>query len=182
MNGVKNFCVLCAVFIIAACDRGGGGASGPTSPSLNMTFTGTSSPENNTVYMAKNSAISDGGFIAIDVKLNNISDYVYGTSLSIDFDAAKIGFIGYSKGNFLEQGGNTATSYMWAESVNKLSFGITRLGGVGGISGSGTLVTLKFKAIETGNSVISFNECTLKDPALNTIIVANWNGGAVIAQ
>lgn len=181
MNGV-NFWILCAIFIIAACGGGGGCGSSPTSPSHNMTFTGVSSPENNTVYMAKNDAMTDGDVIAIDVKLNNISDYVYGTSLSIDFDAAKIGFIGYSKGSFLEQGGNTATSYMWAESVGKLSFGITRLGGVGGISGSGTLVTLKFKAIEAGNSTISFNGCTLKDPALNTIVVANWDGGAVIAQ
>lgn len=177
----KNFVALYASFLISACGGGGGNGSGPTLPSHNMIFSGSSVIGDNTVYLAKNDALSGGDVIAIDVKLNNFSDYVYGASLAIDFDSEKVDCVGYSAGTFLEQN-EKMVAYGWSESTNKVSFGITRLGGVGGVSGSGTLITLKFKAIETGNSTISFNGCTLKAPALNTIIVASWDGGAMMVQ
>lgn len=131
--------------------------------------------------MAKNNSLSSGDVIAIDVRLNNVSDYVYGTAFGVDFDSTKIDFVGYATGSLLEQGGKTA-EYMWAENSNEVILGITRLGGVGGVSGSGTLVTLKFKAVAAGNSTISFGYGSLKDPALNTVTINSWDGGTVAVQ
>jgi general secretion pathway protein D len=46
---------------------------------------------------------------------------------------------------------------------------LNRLPGAGGMSGSGTLVTLKFRAIARGPASISFEEITLRDSKLQVI-------------
>ena len=150
----KHLLTLCTVLIITAC--GGGGGNGSTSPSTTISFSGTN-PGSNSVYMAQNSALSSGDILAIDVKMNNLSSNAYGAAFDVDFDSTKMTYNSYAVGSFLEQGENTVNYQMGLQSGNsgKLVVGISRQGGVGGVSGSGTIVTLKFRV--TGNLSVAFS-------------------------
>lgn len=176
-NGSKILCIL-STLIIIACDGGGG----PTSPSRTITFAGTSSPGIDAVYTAKNNALSSGDILAIDVKMNNLSSNVYGAAFDVDFDSTKITFDSYVAGSFLESGGNTVNYHMGLQSGNngKLVVGISRQGSVSGVSGSGTIVTLKFKV--TGNSSVAFSNYELRDSNNLPISGINWYGGSITIQ
>lgn len=168
-----------SMFLISACGGGGGGST-PTSPTIpitSVTFSGSSSGYN--VYMAKNDGQSSGGILAIDVKVNNVSN-VFGAAFNIDFDSTKMTYSNsYSAGSFLETGGNSVSYLPATQSGNsgKLIVGVSRQAPSGGQSGSGTLVTLKFNV--TGGGSVSFSNNSLKDSSGNTISAATWSGGTV---
>lgn len=175
-NGLNMFYILSALLIISAC--GGGGGSSSTSPSSTIVFTG-STPGSNSVYMAQNNITGDD--LTIDIKANNISSGVYGTAFNVDFDSSKITYKSYTNGSFLEQGGNSASYQVALQSNNsgRLVVGISRQGDVSGVTGSWTLITLKFKA--TGSSSLSFSDNELRDSS-NQAVSATWYGGTVTVQ
>lgn len=143
-------------------------------------FTGTTSPGDNTIYMAKNSSLSIGDIIAIDVKSNNISSGVFGAAFDVDFDSSKITYDSYVAGNFLEQGGATVhyEAILQSDNSSKLVAGITRQTGTA--TGSGTLITLKFKV--TSGSTVGFSRNELRDQSNLTILGTTWSGGTVTVQ
>jgi hypothetical protein len=159
----------------------GAGGSGPTSPSATISFLGTT-PGSDAIHMSQNSSLSSGDILAIDIKANDISSNVYGAAFDVKFDSSKITYDSYVSGSFLESGGNTVNYQVGLQSGNsgKLVVGISRQGPVSGISGSGTLVTLKFKV--TGISVVVFSNNVLKDSSNQTISGINWYGGMVAVQ
>ena len=88
----------------------------------------------------------------------------------------------YSSGSFLEQRGNTV-NYRLAlrtDKNGKLVVGISRQGAGNAISGSGTLMTLKFSV--TGNSSTAFSNYELKDSANQAISGITWHGGSITIQ
>lgn len=175
----KHLLILCMVLIIFACG-GGGGGSAPTSPSAAISFLGTTRGSD-AIYMSQNSSLSNGDFLAIDIKANDISSNVYGAAFDVKFDSSKITYDSYVSGSFLESGGNMVNYQVGLQSGNsKLVIGISRQGPVSGISGSGTLVTLKFKV--TGSSVVVFSNNALKDSSNQTISGIIWYGGAVMVE
>lgn len=176
------FLVLLITVALPACGGGGGGGgTGPTSPSTTISFSG-STPGNNAVYMAKNNALSSGNILAIDVNVNNVSNNVYGSAFDVDFDSTKMTYDSYAAGSFLESGGNTTSYQVGLQSGNsgKLIVGISRQGAVNGISGSGTLITLKFNV--TGNSSVAFSNYELRDSSNQTISGITWYGGTMAVQ
>lgn len=162
--------------LMSACGGGGGGGSSPTVPSTIMTLS-SATPGSNSVYMVKNSSLSSGSVLAIDIKVDSVSN-VFGAAFDIDFDSTKMTYSDYSAGSFLETGGHTVT-YIATQAVNKLIVGVSRQSPSGGQSGSGTLVILKFNV--TGDTSVSFSNNSLKDSSNNTIS-ATWYGGNVTVQ
>ena len=162
------------LFLISAC--GGGGGSSPTGPGMTVVFSGSSSGYN--VYMASNSSLSSGSVLAIDIKVDSVSN-VFGAAFDVDFDSTKMTYSSYSAGSFLETGGNSVSYQPVPQSGNsgKLIVGASRQAPSGGQSGSGTLVTLKFNV--TGATSTSFSNNSLKDSSNNTIS-ATWSGGGTV--
>lgn len=154
----------------------GGGSSGEknviTTPSQVLAFNGTT-PGGNTVYMSQNSALSSGNILAIDIKSNNISN-AYGMAFDVDFDSSKITFDSYAAGSYLESGGDTV-NYFVSPQTGKLVVGISRLTGV--VSGSGTIVTLKFKSAMSGTSSIGFSNNEVRDANNQAVPGVSWSGG-----
>ncbi len=132
-------------------------------------------PGSNSIYMDKNSSLSSGSVLAIDIKVDSVSN-VFGAAFDIDFDSTKMIYSGYSAGSFLEGSGNSVT-YIASQAVNKLIVGVSRQAPSGGQSGSGTLVTLKFNV--TGGTSASFSNNSLKDSSGNTIS-ATWSSGGTV--
>ena len=174
----KGLCKLILVLGLAlmttACDKK------PVDPTAIILFSG-STPGNNSVYMSRNSSLSSGNTLSVDIKVNNVSN-VYGAAFDVDFDSSKMTYDSYSAGSLLESGGNAVSYQAGLQSGNsgKLIAGISRQAGASGVSGSGILITLKFKV--TGNSAISFSNNSLKDSTNQSISGVTWSGGTVTVQ
>lgn len=138
-------------------------------------------PGADTVYMAKNDSLSTGDIIAIDVKANNISGSAYGAAFDMDFDSTKMTYDGHEIGSFFEQDGNSVSYQIGLQvgSNKKVIADISRQGTVSGVLGSGAIVTLKFKAVSTGSSSISFSNNELRDSSNQAIQGITWNGGSI---
>ena len=163
------------LLMVTACG-GGGGDNGPTSPSTTLSFSGIN-PGSNAVYMTKNSSLSSGDTLAIDVKANGISGNVKGAAFDVDFDSTKITYSGYSEGNFFGSGSSTNVALQQGSS-SKVVVGLSTASGT--VTGSGTIVTLKFKV--TGNSAVSFSNNEFRDSGNQAISGITWSGGTVTVQ
>lgn len=170
-KGIFTIVSLCLFFLIQGCG-GGGEKTVITNPSQVVAFTGTT-PGNNTVYMSQNSALSNGTTLAIDIKSNNISN-AYGVAFDVDFDSSKITYDSYIAGSHLESGGETV-NYFVSPQTGKLVVGISRLTGVA--SGSGTIVTLKFKSATSGTAQISFSNNEVRNADNQVVSGVSWSGG-----
>ncbi len=162
------------IIIIHGCGSGGGNTNMISTPSQVIAFSGNT-PGNQAVYMSQNSSLSSGNTLAIDIKANNVSN-AYGFAFDLDFDPTKMTYDSYAAGNYLEGGGNIPT-YLVTAQAGKLIVGLSRLGTVGGVSGSGTIITLKFKAVAAGNASVNSSNNTVRDSGNQSIPGVTWNGG-----
>ena len=165
------------IILIHGCGGSGGDSGLTTSPSKMITFR-SSTLGDKTVNMVQNSSISNGDTLAIDVLVNNLSN-VYGAGFDVDFDPSKLIYAGYVAGSFLEKSGDTVNYIITTQTGNsgKLIAGISRLGSVGGVSGNGKIVTLKFKVVASGSTSLSFSNNVLMDAANLSIPGLTWNSG-----
>lgn len=180
----KALALLSMALIVSGCPP-----KTPTGPTENpLTFSGASSPGDNTIYMAYNRALSSGNILAIDVKVNNISTPVYGAAFDVEFDSSKAAYDSLLPGIFLEDGGNTVNYNLDLQSDNNNKFvvGISRQGNVNGVTGSGIIVTLKFNV--TGETYVRFvrNSSNLLEKISATqtqpIPGITWSDGTVTVQ
>lgn len=176
-KSIKAIIFLSSMILIQGCGGGGEEKSSITSPSQLASFRGAPAG-NKAVYMTQNSSLGNSGSLAIDVKVGSVSD-AYGAGFDVDFDSSKLSYDGYVAGGFLENGIDTVNYNVTTQPGNsgKLIVGISRLGSVGGVSGSGTIITLKFKVVTSGNSPVTFSNYVLRDPNNQTIAGTTWNGG-----
>lgn len=157
--------VIAAILFASACSNGGSGITGPSIGA-------------NTVYVKRNASLSSGSTVAVDVKVNSVSN-VYGAAFDVDFDSSKMTYAGCTQGSFLEQSGGCVANLQPGNN-GKLVVGISKQGSVSGVSGSGTVVTLKFTA--SGSSSVAFSNNALKDPNNQTISGTTWTGGSITVQ
>lgn len=79
--------------------------------------------------------------------------------LVMEYDPVLVDFVGAEEGTFLKKDGK-ATAFTSEAKLNKakITFGLNRVGDVGGISGSGTLAFITFKAKAKGVVTVRFKE------------------------
>lgn len=92
---------------------------------------------------------------------------LYGASVNISYNPALLEFVRVAEENFLKQDGKS-TSFMHAVNTadGRVTIGITRLGQVGGVSGTGGLFSVVFKGKGEGTSPLSFQDYSLRDPTM----------------
>lgn len=148
-----------------------------TSPSSALVFSSSvQSPQGSSVNMSQNTALSAGDTLAVDVLAKDVSN-VFGASFDVDFDSSKITYAGFVAGDLLGPGINTYAELQQGTS-NKVIVGVSRTSGT--VSGSGAIITLKFKV--TGNSPFAFSNEKLKDSNNQPIAGITWSGGMVTVQ
>ncbi len=165
--------------LAAACGGGGGGGggTGPTPPAQSLTFTpaGTSSGASVTLQRSG----TDPQVLVLEVRAQQVSD-LYGLYFDLAYPAAALSFEGATEGSLLSSGG-IQTSLQVAEQSDRLVVGLTRLGAVSGADGAGTLLTLRFRAIATGNGSLSFSRQGAVDSNGRTLQL-DWLGGTARIQ
>lgn len=106
-----------------------------------------------------------------EVKVN-ISEVenLYGFGFTLSYDKEYLDLIDLVEGDFLKKDG---VSTLFLKNIDKekgiIILGVSRTGKVQGVSGDGTILTLKFKAIKLGKTKLNLSDIVLKDPDLNQI-------------
>lgn len=129
----------------------------------------TPPPGKGAVYITAPKGVKVDQEFTAGVSLSDVTN-LYGVSLNLSYDPALFEFVTVTEGGFLKQDGKS-TSFMHAVNAaeGRVTVGMTRLGGVGGVSGSGGLFSAVFKAKGEGTAIITPQDGALKDPVLATI-------------
>ena len=108
----------------------------------------------------------------VDISISDVTD-LFTWGMAVAFDPAVIEAIGDAEGPFLQTGG---TTFFIPGIINNAAGDIeaaaTLLGSIPGVTGSGTLWTIEFKALAIGASTLSLFNISLFDsttPGSNTI-------------
>ncbi|GEM_PF-2920529 len=123
----------------------------------------------NHVDIVPNIDQSIGNRVAVDIRVNQISEPVFNAALDLAYDPNIIRFVYHIPGNFLEFDSNGPQNVSYEinpqdTATNDLVVGVSQTGsnaGNPGSTGSGTLVTLVFEPVNNGCSVLNFAK--LKD-------------------
>ena len=106
------------------------------------------------------SMVAGGQTFFIDIKISDVSD-LYGWEFKLGWNPDLLDVVSVTQGNFLKQGGLT---FFWPVMNNTEGYILvdcTLLGNVPGVSGSGTLATVKFYAENQGESILDLYNTTL---------------------
>lgn len=173
-----------ATILLAPACGGGGGGGGPTEPppppppTSGITFNPASTGGNSTVTLVRMGSGNDR--LSLQVQANNVNDF-YGAGFDVQFPTALFTFGGFDEGTFLGSGGNADAFQVAENPAGNLVIGATRLGAVGGASGSGTVMVLHFDAVANGNGQIAFSDAQAFD-ANGAPTGVSFSGGSVMVN
>jgi hypothetical protein len=176
---------LASALALASCGGGGhsggsGGGSGPTSPPPNqssMVFTPSGGGSSGIVLAT--GAGSQGTALALNVQTTGVPD-LYAVAFHLTYPYAAMHFSGSNEGTLLNAAGSVQTTYQVVESPpGTLIVGLSRLGAVNGTGAAGTLLTLQFTGVATGNGKIAFTNNQANNSAQSAIQGLSWGGGSV---
>ena len=116
--------------------------------------------------------VSQGSQVTIDVVVENVTD-LKGARVVLNYDASKLQYSSSTAGNFIPN------ANLFASSTNSsVTLDIAGLGATSYHSGmgTGTIITVVFDTIDTGNTNITFGITTLRDKDNNTITHTRSSG------
>lgn len=125
-------------------------------------------------------SVGVGDTFTIDVNVAGVED-LYGFQFDLNFDQSLVSPLVVTEGSFLSEEFNRATAF-GADADTLAGTVITvglLLGGVPGVSGSGTLATFAFRAIGPGSAAFSLSELLLEDSIGPLQDAATLNGTSV---
>jgi len=106
---------------------------------------------------------------------------VFGTSINLRYDSEVLTYSSYTKGDFLEQGGeptgNQKPTYMInaaGEKEKRLVIGATLFRGTPGVTGTGKLLTLRFQINKDTPTEIAITKAKLKNLQAKDITKIQW--------
>ena len=105
--------------------------------------------------------------VKIDRGLN-----VFAVPFDINYNPDILEVTGLYEGSYLKKdGGQTTFLTSVYRDKGKITIGLTRLGRIGGVSGSGTLMSIAFRALKRGTTSLSFANVKPMDAKLNVLPV-----------
>ena len=117
------------------------------------------------------SRVGMGQMRSVDLRVQDVDD-LFGVNIDLHYDSEVIAVESIVEGDFLNQSGTDPTSSMpYVDNHRGLAnIGITRLGDIGGVSGSGILCTIQFRARTPGTTQLTIDDAKLLIyPTLNPI-------------
>ncbi|REJ74239.1 MAG: hypothetical protein DWQ36_04405 [Acidobacteria bacterium] len=148
-----------ALAALVACGGGGGGGSPtqppppPPPPPPGIVVTSDSAASAGTVSLRAGSGAA--GELLLEVVGTDLQN-VYGLAFTLLYPAGLLNFQEGSEGTFLSQSGAVDTSLQVFQSQGELVLGVSRLGDVGGTSGSGVVLSLRFTSAASGTGRLEF--------------------------
>jgi hypothetical protein len=159
---------------MSAISSAAGGATAPTatdqtaSASIPVPSTG-STP----VVMVQplQSTAQVGQQLTVQVNVANAIN-LFGAPFYLAYDPSRLDVVGAAEGGFLKSDGQ---STVFLNSIDaqrgQIIIGLSRLGSVGGVSGSGNLAAITFRAKATGSVTFTLQNVDFRDPGLVQIPV-----------
>ncbi len=114
-----------------------------------------------------------GQEITYQVKVQGVID-LYGAPFYFYYDSNLLRVAVVKEGYFFKKD-HTTTAFLYKVDPEKgrIIIGLSRLGGVKGVSGSGTLVTLTFKSERAGQGMLSLKNAEFKDSRQRALPLAS---------
>lgn len=138
-------------------------AAQPESPSNGSLTVVTIQPQQLTAQV--------GGQVTVQVNVSNVTD-LFGAPFYLRYDPARLEVVSASEGGFLNNDGQSTVFLKSIDAVNgEVIVGVSRLGAVGGVSGSGSLMSITFKAKASGPVTLSLQNVDFRDGHLSQIPV-----------
>jgi hypothetical protein len=162
------------LLLLAACGGGGGGGGSPSEPpppQAGITYTAGSAASQNGIAVVQGTG-GNANTLVLEVRANGVTD-LYGVAFDLTFPGNLLQNASISQGAFL-----TGGSFQYAASSGRLVIGLSRLGAVRGVAGSGVLLTASFSATAAGDGTIAFANNAAFD-STGAPIPITWSGGSV---
>jgi len=102
-----------------------------------------------------------GQEFTVDLVVEGASD-LFSAGVQLSFDAAVIEYVDADRGGFLASDGAEATFTAAPSGAGRVATGMSRLGPVGGIAGSGPLARFTFRTVGEGRTNITISAGTLR--------------------
>jgi len=119
---------------------------------------------------------SVGETFTVQVRIDNGSN-VFAIPFDINYDPNILEVTGLREGAYLKKGGGQTTFLNSIDKARgKITVGLTRLGRIGGVSGSGSIMSVEFKALRRGTGSLSFTNGRPMDAGLNALPVEFASG------
>ncbi|MFY9743864.1 MAG: cohesin domain-containing protein [Candidatus Sulfotelmatobacter sp.] len=146
------------------------GNQNPASPTNQNPATGVNPSASFTFDPAVINA-EKGKTFAVNLQISGAKN-VYSVPVQINYDPSKLQLVNVSNGNFLSQDGQAvALVHREDDGTGTLQITATRPPNSGGVSGSGTVVTLTFEAKASGQTPLTITRGGARDPGLQAIAV-----------
>jgi hypothetical protein len=183
--------MLVATLLILASACGGGGDGekddsgsaldpGTGGSGLTASFTADQpSPGANTVSLAQDGTSGDA--VTVAVRITDVLG-VHVAAFDVAYDSSAVQYVGWAAGNLLEQGGNTPT-YQVAAQSGRVVVGISRQGSNSTSAvGSRTAIDLTFRVLQAGSHTLTLDNAFLRNGTLATISGVSWFGGTAVGN
>jgi hypothetical protein len=118
--------------------------------------------------------VNKGSIVVFDITLKSVSD-LYGFQYDFAFDPSVLQFLNSTEGTFLNKNTPGSTFCIDPKSSSGslkdyITVACTRLGDIGGASGSGTLTTIRLLAVNNGTSEIKLTNVKFVDASQKNIV------------
>lgn len=128
--------------------------------------------------------VSVGDAFTRDIAVFDLRETFY-VAFDLTYDPAVIAYMGATEGDvFKKDNGVTVLQTALKEGQpGTIVIGLTRVGQIGNISGSGKLMTLSFKAVAAGTSALTFSDPKgFRTQSHQDVPIDDWQDGAVTVE
>jgi len=118
------------------------------------------------------------------INAENVGNTFY-VGFDLTYDASVVEYLDATEGSFLNKNRSNSTSLQNAlvnGTQGRVAVGLTRLGPIGDVSGSGMLLTLTFKAVGPGITRLAFQHPRGLKNSDNQDVTSSWEDGTVTVQ
>lgn len=171
-------------WLAAAC--GGGGGGGPTAPPpppppppVPVSFSATGTPGDMTIHLTKADGTADE-VLRLEVRASEVAA-LYGLGFDLTYPTNLLDYRGGSQaeGGFLSADGSRTEILARQMTDGTIIVGLSRLGDVGGVEGSGLLLTLDFTAVSNGTGSFAYVANGAFDDGGDRLQETVWQAGDV---
>ncbi|NIO21856.1 MAG: hypothetical protein GTN76_14280 [Candidatus Aenigmarchaeota archaeon] len=126
--------------------------------------------------------VNVGNTVKVEIKISNAND-LYGFQFDIEYNPDLLKYESIEEGGFLSRNGADTTYPMNGTASSGAVEDIvgTRLGGVGGVNGEGTLEILTFTALSAGDSEIKISNIKFLNSKIQEIQTNVENGQVTVS-
>lgn len=156
-------------------DSSSDGTTGPGGFTISFTASQTNPGPNSASLSLEQIS---GNRVTLEVRLTQVTD-VFDISFDLVYNGGLLEFSSFQEGDFFNSDGASTSAQAAEAGPGRLVVGVTRLGAVPGISGSGKVISLTFVAQAAGTTGMNFQRGVLEDSNGNVIGGVTWNGGQI---